>query len=192
MKRRIALCLVFAAVMANAPILNASTADLANAVNAAARPLWDRGFQREDRIEFAKKLLAYWESFHDRIPRLSPAEMAWASGEIKAGGARMERAAASREGALFFLNVFTKQCVDTHQDIVNSQTSPRGNETKAWVHSLECYHKLNSINAELDHTKLTGGIAFEKRNNDYNTKYISAWHFTVIHILISIIKLHDN
>jgi len=77
---------------------SASTFELDKAVIGATFPKVE---DKNARKALAVALIAFWQNFNSRIPRISPSEEAWLQGEMASkDGSRIQRAAETRSGRL--------------------------------------------------------------------------------------------
>ncbi|WP_372838290.1 hypothetical protein [Phaeovulum sp.] len=113
----------------------------------------------ETRKAYVTVLLAYWNDFDSRVPRLSPSENDWIKQEMGAQGARLTRALNSREYALFSLSLDVDKCVsslnklnDAYADSAKAQT-----EMFLWLGMVKCYSNMDAMMSNLQRAELSNG-----------------------------------
>lgn len=113
----------------------------------------------DTRKEYATALLAYWNDFDSRIPRLSPSENEWIKKEMGAHGERLNRALNTREFALFSLALNVDNCVSSlgklnaaYEDSAKAQT-----EMFLWLGMARCYSNMDTMMNDLQRAGLSNG-----------------------------------
>jgi hypothetical protein len=161
---------------------SASTFELDKAVISATLPKVE---DKNARKALAVALLAYWQNFNSRIPRISPTEEAWLQGEFASKDwGRIQRAEETPEGSLHKLGILSDNCVKAFKEVSNLSGSAALNEaatTKelyAWLKTLHCYEKDEFILAYLYYGKLSNGKddgAFSLGHPWYYRQALSDW-----------------
>lgn len=164
---------------------NASTPELVKAVNVLR--LWERdSMTQKRRTEIAAALLAYWTSFGERIPRLTPAELAWAKREFATSDStRIAHAMNRREGALYWLLYDVEYCINAHKIIAEKFESNSNIEARHWIGTMHCYTSSESIRLHLIRSGLSKKDSFD---NEFNMQSLSIWHSAIINIARDIIR----
>jgi hypothetical protein len=94
---------------------------------------------KASRNRTAKALLAYWQSFSNRLPRLPPAELEWITKELSAGIERFNAVSSRREFAFYKLAQTADNCIDIYSSLAQSDETTPNYEAYLWVKSLHCY-----------------------------------------------------
>ena len=178
MKRAIAAGALFFAV--GIPAASSSTLDLSKAVTKTI-DFNSKSVPPERRKAMAAAQLAYWQSFSDRIPRPSPAEVEWINREMSAGGARLGRLIGSRELALYSLSNTAETCVDTYTRLVNAVGTDAKYEAYLWVKTLNCYSSRGDISTYLSNARLTG----------FEINMLSLWESHIINRVIETVLVRE-
>lgn len=132
------------ALLASAAPAEASILEHIQAVNKIV--FVDGGFRKsfspDDRKKFAAALGAYWESFANRIPRLSPSEQKWLDGEIASGSdERMTNAINRREFAISQIVQTATNCLDAYRQLQTDIGVNAKREALRWARTLSCYEE---------------------------------------------------
>ncbi|GHC48165.1 hypothetical protein [Neogemmobacter tilapiae] len=104
-------------------------------------------------------LLAYWNSFDSRVPRLSPSENDWIKQELGAQGERLNGAINSREYALFSLSLDIDSCVSTLKKLNEAYADSVKAETEMflWLGMVKCYGRIDKMMIDLRRAELSDG-----------------------------------
>lgn len=113
----------------------------------------------EDRRKLATAILAYWENFNGRLPRLSPVEEAWLQTEIGAESERIERAINSKEYALWSIALRVDGCLTNVRAVLRTEDSEveRSSEMLYWNNLTNCYADTDDLNDQLLKAGLSNG-----------------------------------
>lgn len=152
---------------------NSATKELTRALFSTI-PFTEQQPSREMRRQFALAILAYWQDFDSRVPRLSPAEEEWIANEMQGALERMSRAMNTREFALRRLNSDTDECIETAQRLLETYEveARRELEMYHWIQMVNCYDGSDDIQLYLRQA----GISF----NDDEGENIQVPHSTVM------------
>lgn len=178
MKRAIAAAVLFLAVGFTAA--HSSTLELSKAAMKTI-DFNSKSVPPERRKAMAAAQLAYWQSFSDRIPRPSPAEVEWLNREMSAGGARLGRLIGSRELALYSLSNTAETCVDTYSALVKAVGTNAKYEAYLWVKTLNCYSSRSDISTYLSNANLSG----------FDIDMLSLWESHIINRVIETILMRE-
>jgi hypothetical protein len=108
------------------------------------------------RKELANSLLAYWQSFEERIPRNSPETSAWLKAELSSSdNQRLNRVASSPEYALSQLLGIAENCKEISSSLVATVGLTKTKELYLWLKFTQCYSV--DISTSLDQAKLSEG-----------------------------------
>lgn len=114
---------------------------------------------RDQRIISARAILAYWEDFDRKVPKLSPAEKEWLAGELTKenfGTDRWNRARSSKEYALDRLHDHVGSCIEDVNNLVVVAKDPvsQSREMYYWMRLLNCYTDFDDIKEWLKSAEL--------------------------------------
>lgn len=112
-----------------------------------------------DRKKLASAILAYWEDFDRRLPRLSPVEETWLTAEMGAEGERLARAVNSKEYALWSVALRVDACLTNVRNVLRVQESEAEKEVEMlyWNNLTNCYADPDDLNRELLKAELSNG-----------------------------------
>lgn len=113
----------------------------------------------ETRNSYVAVLLAYWNDFDRRVPRLSPSESEWLKKELDAQGERLSRAINSREYALFSLSLDLDNCVSSLNKLTAAYADSAQSELEMflWLSMVKCYSNVDAMIANLHRAGLSDG-----------------------------------
>lgn len=137
----------------------ASTKELESAILKVI-PFGGEPYVRLDvRKAYANALLAYWNDFDSRVPRLSPSENDWIKQEIGAQGERLARAINSREYALFSLSLDVGNCVSSLKNLnaAYADTAQAQTEMFLWLGMVKCYSNMDAMMTNLQRAEISDG-----------------------------------
>ena len=143
MNRRLAAFIALTLISGVAPS-TASTPEHIRAVNKIVftEGTFRKSFDPAERKRFAKELASYWESFSNRIPRLSPSEQKWLDGEIASGSdERITSAMSRREFAISQIVQTATNCTEAYRDLENDIGINAKREALRWARTLSCYEE---------------------------------------------------
>ena len=111
------------------------------------------------RKAYVNALLAYWNDFDSRVPRLSPSENDWIKQELGAKDERLTRAINSRKYALFSLSLDVDNCVSSLKQLNAAYADSTQAETEMflWLGMAKCYSNIDAMMASLQRAKLSEG-----------------------------------
>lgn len=178
----VAAGLLLGAVTGRPPSAQASTLELAAAVNGTMQPSNQR-LGPEGRLATARAFLAYWQSFSSRLPRLSPAELALVNDEKGSGdGDRVAAILNRREGALWVLATTADACTAIYSALV--QPGNGQSDTHLWVQSLNCY----IVGPDLARYLQISGLSNGRYDGPVNVAWFAPWAgYTINNILDSLL-----
>lgn len=136
----------------------ASTQELEDAIVATFD--WDVMHPKPDeRKKSAQAILAYWQDFNDRIPRLSPKEDEWVKDEMAAEGDRRNRVMSSKEYALQQLTYISSACVRYSQRVLGAleDSEQADGEMFYWSKLVNCYTDMEYTVRLLQQAELSNG-----------------------------------
>jgi hypothetical protein len=113
----------------------------------SAIPFSEFHANREHRKEMAEGVVEYWQDFNSRLPRLSPAELAWLTTELDTTDvARLNRASQTREFHFWELANLADQCMPAAINLLAAFDTPDHNETEMfhWTKVAICYHQSDA------------------------------------------------
>lgn len=161
----------------------ASTPELAEAVNRAI-PWNARNTTPAQRKDVALALLRYWTSFLDRIPRLSPAEAEWLSGELRSTDRnRLMATFERREYALREIIRLATNCEKIYGIISETKYGDPRQEAASWVSSIECTRNHAELLGQLRRANVSGSFAID---------WLYIWEGQVIHNILPSILIPQN
>ncbi len=102
---------------------------------------------RDLRVAMAEAISDYWEDFDNRLPRLSPSEMEWLTGEMDTTDmVRINRVTQTREFHLWELGNLADQCTGAVAGLVTALNTPAQFTTEMfhWTKLAGCYHQSDS------------------------------------------------
>ncbi|SDF06991.1 hypothetical protein PUH89_08675 [Rhodobacter capsulatus] len=154
----VGVLLSFCLVASSTCSSSASTAELDGAV-ARAVALGSLYAPIADRKKLAAAMLAYWEDFDKRLPRLSPVEEAWLKTEMGSEGPRLSRAVNSKEYALWSVTLRVDGCLANVRSVLRVQDSEteRATEMLYWNNLTNCYSDAGDLNDQLLKAELSNG-----------------------------------
>jgi hypothetical protein len=103
---------------------------------------------REQRVAMAEALRDYWADLHDRLPRLSPNELEWLTGELDTTDmVRLGRAMQMREYHLWALGNLADQCTSATDGLLRALNTQTMHETEMlhWTMVANCYHESDGL-----------------------------------------------
>jgi hypothetical protein len=111
------------------------------------------------RKAYVSALLAYWNDFDSRVPRLSPSENDWIEQELGAQGERLTRAINSREYALFSLSLDVDNCLSSLEKLnaAYADSAQARFEMFHWLGMAKCYSNMDTIVSNLRRAELSDG-----------------------------------
>ena len=125
---------------------------------------------RTNRLEIAFALMAYWQNFDARIPRLSPTERSWLEEEISSTETeRIGRAIQLPEYGLWSIARHTVECLASLSGIIETAEAEHDLEMFYWLKMVNCYHDADELQRLLKIAKLSDGRhdgAFDTFMND--------------------------
>ena len=137
----------------------ASTKELGSAIYQAI-PFGAEPYVSLDvRKDYVSVLLAYWNDFDSRVPRLSPSESDWIQQELGTQGERLTRATNSREYAIFSLSLDLDNCVSSLKKLEAAFANPTKAQTEMflWLGIVKCYSNMHAILSNLQRADLSNG-----------------------------------
>jgi hypothetical protein len=126
---------------------------------------------KASRNRTAKALLAYWQSFSNRLPRLPPAELEWITKELSAGIERFNAVSSRREFAFYKLAQTADNCIDIYSSLLQSDEATPSYEVRLWVKSLNCYIHGSDTLVHLQ----TAGLSNGKYDGSFNIMFSGLW-----------------
>lgn len=99
--------------------------------------------ERAKRVEMAEAVHDYWSDFDSRLPRLSPSELEWLTGELDTTDmVRIDRVMRTREFSLWELGNLADQCIGAAKGLIAALETPAQHETEMfrWIKVASCYH----------------------------------------------------
>lgn len=153
MVKKLGIALAF---FASASPIQAGTEELESAIMQTID--WDQVMvPLESRQETAEAILAYWQDFDSRVPRLSPAEVEYVETELGGSNERMNRVFNSREFALWRLSQTVDGCITAIQSVLQSQQDNSDVEMFFWLKVLNCYNETEDTMIYLQRAELSNG-----------------------------------
>ena len=152
------LALALALLLLPATPGGSSTMELTGAVTKTMKG-GEEQVDSASRRDTAAAMRAYWKSFSDRLPRLSPAEVAWVEREQNENHEHDYAAINSKEFALWYLARTVESCLKTYDKLLASKKLDRSWEAYFWVKALHCYSDHDLLLHYLKKAGLSNGRA---------------------------------
>ncbi|WP_146140175.1 hypothetical protein [Alsobacter soli] len=101
-----------------------------------------KSYSVQDRQALAGALARYWQSFQERVPRISPAERAWIEGETNSNSSeRLAKVLNSTEWNLSELAETAENCAKAYKELATDIGANSKREALRWVRTLRCYNE---------------------------------------------------
>jgi len=100
--------------------------------------------ERDQRMAMAQAVSDYWNDFDSRLPRLSPSELEWLTGEMDTTDmVRINRVTQTREFHLWELGNLADQCTGAALGLTTALSTPDQHSTEMfhWTRVAGCYHQ---------------------------------------------------
>ncbi len=163
------------------PVKAFTSGDLAVAVYSRAQS--ERPFvEAKARVRIAEAIQSYWNDFDTKLPRLSPSETDWLTGELNSQNSdRISRAMQSREYALWVLELTVDGCLEAIQQVIGAQQTEELRETEMyhWTAIVDCYIQSSDDTARhlrgaglIDSVEKTEGFTYDGLILDSLIKYV--------------------
>lgn len=175
---------IVAAAMLSLALVNdasGSTLELAREVNKAFDFSKLKSGDVEQRRKLAAAMLAYWSSFADRIPRISPTDVDWIEGELFSG--ENDRVTEIKNSPHYSQWVAARKvdyCVVRVQSIITYIGTSNPVEAAFWTDMLHCSLNGSELLALLTRAGLTNG----HYDGPFHLAYFDVWTGALIDLVI--------